>query len=114
MTDNEIIRKCAELMGWKYDVTTHPGHLFWMLEEDGEMGIRAYGDWNPLNNPADWMMLVEFARGKGWSWEIEYPAGQPYCVRFTRDAVASDWFISNEPGRAVCLAFIAAMEEKGQ
>jgi hypothetical protein len=107
-SDAEIVRKCAELMGWKpcdcgiCQISGEPAFL-----KEGE---RDPFDFDPLTNPADWWMLIEFARAKGWSWEIEYAAAEPCCARMIYGTKEStDWFISNEPGRAVCLAFIAAM-----
>ena len=117
MTDQELIRRMAEMMGWVYipEKETLVGE-YQVRQFEAAKWVNEYGqfmfwafDWQPLTNANHWIMVVERMREKGWRiiiksynlWEVEFwDKGQYFAEH-------------NMIGHAVCLAALKAGIESG-
>lgn len=74
--------------------------------------------WNPINNANYWMMVVEKMRERGLDIEVKFyrlRQKRKVLVWITRDTYPvpmDSWGAEDiEPGRAVCMAALKAVEE---
>lgn len=89
LTDREIDERVAKAMGRAYSIHIH---------------------FAPSSNHIDMMRVIEYARGKGLEWTLQStPSGGWYVVIETDDDTISINLGPTLP-RAVCEAFLAAVE----
>lgn len=129
MTDQKIIRAVAEkVMGWFY-LPPHQEnvgewgvlHIFeaeWKTEDGRHVFYER--EWNPLTNPAHWMLVVERMRELGWRCKIEsFPDN--WGATFFKDRISVDamsdiheeyYEFNTNLGHAICETSIKALENK--
>ena len=98
MTDEQIMKALCPIMGWEYKNILGPC---------GEMDGKIYF---PLENANHRDMVVEQMRELGWYCKITY---YKYIVEVEFWKVRGNSYVEShdEPGYAVCLAALKALEE---
>lgn len=125
MTDQEMIRACAEqVMGWRAedlgvtypDILSARGRLWWK----GDPKFRWVADFNPLTSDADAFMLVDAMEAKGWSFSMgqlsmDQPPPLKWVVAFDKWELIDAEHRMIAPGRcrAIVLACLKAVGVEG-
>ena len=110
MTDDEINRRVAEIEGWHANNSDYPSVCWWFRGDEKHRG-------GPPPFATDWAWCGPLINRLLWDgWSIEYREREQSFVlwlpRHQEDAPGPDAINDCALERAICLAIIAAHEDK--
>jgi len=108
----ERLRECVarEVMGWHKELECTPTGASRCWESEGQIrGGLCVVDWRPDTNPADWQMVKDKMRERGFRYGAGYNAGLPPCWAYfslTAHVILAD---AESEGVAGCRAAVMAV-----
>jgi len=110
LTNAEIDRKCAELMGWHdgYGLNTHD----WLWLNKYNVGVLPLKDWHPSTDLNQAWQVAEKSQGNNAFDLYKNDDGLGCeCTLYAENGHNIGLAISDKPALAICLAALQAWEE---